>query len=126
MQMRMGQSHGLAGVDLAPMKGDGRRLGNLEVGYLGSDLMRELSPVIAHRSIAFIILSNLTCFEIHFLFSFSCQPRINLLLSLTAFFPITNPSWHLSILCFFYSICLSIYYFTLSLPSSHRLSQPTY
>jgi hypothetical protein len=33
VQMLMGQSHGLAAVDLAPMKGDGKRLGNLEVGY---------------------------------------------------------------------------------------------
>ena len=31
VQMLMGQSHGLAAVDLAPMKGDGKRLGNLEV-----------------------------------------------------------------------------------------------
>jgi hypothetical protein len=34
MGMGMGQSHGLAAVDLAPMKGEGRRLGNLEVSIL--------------------------------------------------------------------------------------------
>lgn len=35
MGIGMGQSHGLAAVDLAPMKGEGRRLGNLEVSILG-------------------------------------------------------------------------------------------
>ena len=51
--MRMGQSHGLAGVDLAPMKGDGRRLGNLEVqNLIRSDQIRsdESCIIIAHRS----------------------------------------------------------------------------
>ena len=52
----MGQSHGLAGVDLAPMKGDGRRLGNLEVqNLIRSD---QSCIIIAHRSTMLGILSD--------------------------------------------------------------------